>query len=303
MKENSFEMNREKVKTRAEKFCSFIKSIYDVELSSGESIVEFALDFECGNTATRVEKIKQDEFVEGLTYVVCEHLMIWSDAEIRWDSETNTFLTIFSGIPININFDIVNTFREGKCHHNLGWFLEGLLDEPCGGEAPLSLSYPSEFGGNYTVEFDLCIDRKHRFLDNIVYEKYINQGSCYLLSISEMTQIGLDNDINIFSREWVNSNDFVSGLSAGVLDWFLGWIIYHECYFHLDYYRFCDEIERPQIAISDGYGRIELSQKFQRSLEKNCDGNPFLAVKSLYSYCMSRARYNRSLAWHEGVKM
>lgn len=304
-------MKKKEIKEFANKFKELAKTKHKSPLETDQSLVDFAYDYECGSChGFEVETIDNEMFIKGLSLVLIDEILNRTKQKVRWDYTSDSPLVKFKNDYINVRYDIVHTFKEGRCAFDVGTFMNSIffIDdvfeekyEEVGFEAPLSLSEPGISGGHYSQDMDQFIERKLDFLEEVVRAHFYGEGSCVILSIEEMTEIGNKNDINIEDYFWKLKNPDLKTLLSGVVDWYVGWLLYVEDGFSLKLCTYDYDSIPNAITITDGYTDFNIINLFNHFLQTHCNNNPFLVVEKIYQHMIKSRDFNRDIAWHNAT--
>lgn len=305
-------MKKKEIKEFANKFKELTKVKYKSPLETDQSIVDFALDYECGSyDGNEVETMNKDFFIKGLSIVIADEILSRTKHKVGWDFMSKSPIVNLGYALVNIKHDVVNSFNEGRCAYDVGTFMNMIFmdEESCsetkyeevGFEAPLPLSAPGDNGGNYSQDVDYFIERKLEFLEDVVRTHYYGEGSCRILSIEEMTEIGNKNEINIEDSFWQLKNPDLDNLLSGVIDWYVGWLLYVEDGFSLKFCTYDYDSIPKTIIITDGYSDFNIINLFNHFLQTHCDNNPFLVVEKIYQHMIKYRDFNRDIAWHNAT--
>lgn len=297
-------MKKKEIIDFAEGFKTMIESKHHFEITSPQEIANLGLEFECGDIDGKgISKISEAFFDKGLTLLITAQVLQQTKIEVRWDEVSDSPLIMNSNKIVNVKHDIVKAYDHGKCCFNIAHFLNSILMgspnfNAVETEAPLPLSAPGQKGGNYNLIVDDIVELQTELLDeDIRGQGLYGEGSCHILSIQEMEEIGEINSVNVFDEFAISLNPDLPWLPTGLAHWLVGWFLYIEEGFKLG---FCNPgIYKSYSALnlSDGYSTFEVISLFDKLFKTRTDGNPFKVVKPLYEHMMSVKRANREKAW------
>ena len=297
-------MKKKEIIDFAVNFKNLIENEHELKVNSLQSIADIGSDFEAGDLeGVGIHKIPVELFTKGLTMLITAKVLQLTSVEVRWDNSTQSPLVMNGTKIINIREDLVKAYGEGRCCYNIAGFLNSVMNGidqfvRVESEAPLPLSEPGCEDGNYNLAVDNIIEKKLDFLsDDIRAKGLYGYGSCTILSIEEMDEIGDMYSMNLNDEFFIYNNPDWTHYGLGVKHWYVGWLLYSEEGFKLGHCNQGPLRDYNVINVSDGYSNFEIISLFDDLMENRASGNPFKVVKPLYEHMVSVKRANREKAW------